>query len=336
MTRKLLVALIMTLITTSFCAAQNLKDKMYFDDKWNVVQTAGEASFYRLYNASDKSTGQKLFRDYYMSGVLQSEGYYITMCKTSDKETVFDGMATFYNQQGKKIAETTYKKSVPHGTHNEYDPETGNLTQSNEYRNGQAISTKEYDEFGQLINEYTLDDNGDVKLTEYYYDDNTGELNGKYFGKITSEGDKDGYWEFQEFDITSWIITDKHTYKYGMLDGPAMHRDRVHNCESNGNYSEDEKVGVWTYTYYDEGFNEVVNHSAENEPIRFYTFDKKPFTGKHSETRGVYEDEDPNEVGDTMTIIVKDSYIQEVRFSNSKTGKVTRTIKYKNGLQVDE
>lgn len=336
MTRKLLMALIVTLITTAFCAAQNLKDKMYFDQKWNVVQTAGEASFYRMYNASDKSTGQKLFRDYYMSGVLQSEGHYLTMCKTTDKETVFDGKVTFYNQQGKKTSEATYKKSVPHGTVNDYDPETGNMIQSREFRDGEVISSKEYDEFGQLINEYTLNDDGSVKLTEYYYNDYTGELTGKFSGPISEEGVKNGIWEFQGLIDNKWQVTSRETYAQGMRNGPATHWDFDHNSMSEGNFSDDEEVGVWTYTYFDDKYKQVVNYDAEDEPVRFYTFDGKPFSGKHTEKREIGEDEDPDEADDVMTIVIKNSYLQETIFSNSKTGKVVRTIKYQNGRPIDE
>lgn len=71
--------LILTLLTASVVnigCGQALKDKVYFDEKWNVVSDQSSAAYYRLYNAKDKSKGLKPYQDYYINGKLQGEGFY--------------------------------------------------------------------------------------------------------------------------------------------------------------------------------------------------------------------------------------------------------------------
>lgn len=71
--------LILTLLTASvvnICCGQALKDKVYLDEKWNVVNDQSSAAYYRLYNAKDKSKGLKPYQDYYINGKLQGEGFY--------------------------------------------------------------------------------------------------------------------------------------------------------------------------------------------------------------------------------------------------------------------
>ena len=50
------------------------------------MSCAAFASFYRIYDANDKSELKKHFRDYYITGELQSEGGYISIDKYNRKK----------------------------------------------------------------------------------------------------------------------------------------------------------------------------------------------------------------------------------------------------------
>ncbi len=65
----------MAILSVATCTAQNLRDTIYYDEDWKIVKSKAEASFYRLYNASDKSASRKPYKDYYIDGRLQGEGY---------------------------------------------------------------------------------------------------------------------------------------------------------------------------------------------------------------------------------------------------------------------
>ena len=336
MTRKTTsAALLLALIASAGCNSNELKDKLYLDDHWNVIQNVDQASFYRLYNASDKSEGPKPFRDYYMSGALQSEGCYLTMDKNKNMEIKVDGLVTFYTENGVKYIESNYKNGLMHGKSTNYDPETGKLSYIEEYKNDTLLRSTTYDESGKITSESIRDADNLFNARIYNYDEK-GDTLYKQFGKIDENNLRQGYWEALQLDGKEWVVIMKYNFKDDKMEGPAMRRELSRNTENTGNYSDDKKVGVWTYKFLNDGFKQITNHDNSKEPTRFYTFDDKPFTGKHSETRDLDEAENPDEADDTINITIKNSYIQEVTYTNSKTGKVIRTVKYKNGLPVEQ
>lgn len=54
MKKNILLAVIIA-VFANICTAQEFKDKVYFDEDWNITDDASKASYYRLYNANDKS-----------------------------------------------------------------------------------------------------------------------------------------------------------------------------------------------------------------------------------------------------------------------------------------
>ncbi len=87
---------------TYYTYSQSAKlDTIYYDKDWKGVSNAAFASFYRVYDANDKSEVRKPMRDYYISGELQSEGSYINIDKNDDSKSVFDGEYTNYFKSGK-------------------------------------------------------------------------------------------------------------------------------------------------------------------------------------------------------------------------------------------
>lgn len=82
-------------------AQKSSLDTLYYDKEWKGVSNRAFASFYRVLDLSDKSTSKKYFRDYYITGELQSEGGYISIDKADDKKSIFDGEWINYYKSGK-------------------------------------------------------------------------------------------------------------------------------------------------------------------------------------------------------------------------------------------
>ena len=56
-------------------------DTLFYDKEWKGVESPQFASFYRIYNpdttSSFRKSFRKIYRDFYITGELQSEGSYI-------------------------------------------------------------------------------------------------------------------------------------------------------------------------------------------------------------------------------------------------------------------
>lgn len=82
--------------------AQSAKqDTLFYDQNWKGVESKTFATFYRILSDSGDSNFGKRFRDYYITGELQSEGGFITIDKYDDANSIFDGEWTSYYKSGK-------------------------------------------------------------------------------------------------------------------------------------------------------------------------------------------------------------------------------------------
>ena len=121
-------------------------------------------------------------------------------------------------------------------------------------------------------------------------------------------------------------------FKNNELDGTYEQHDNDGNIIVEGNNSNGDRVGEWTFKYLDEKIYKTRNYDEKNIVERFYTLDGKPYTGKHTEPYEQEYDDDP----DTIVYTIKKSLTQQVEFIDSKTGKVLQTTKFKNGLPIEE
>lgn len=101
-------------------AQRNTLDTLYYDKDWKGVSNKAFASFYRVLDLSDKSTSKKHFRDYYITGELQSEGGYISIDKADDNKSVFDGESINYYKSGKIKSRMFLVKGIRQGEFTEY------------------------------------------------------------------------------------------------------------------------------------------------------------------------------------------------------------------------
>lgn len=115
------VVLFFGLSVASFSFGQAEVDTLYYDKDWKGVESKAFAAYYRVMACSDDSCSRKQFRDYYITGELQSEGGYIRIDRSDDSESVFDGEWTDYYKSGKVEQKGTRVNGKQEGEYVRYD-----------------------------------------------------------------------------------------------------------------------------------------------------------------------------------------------------------------------
>lgn len=180
--KKILIIAGLTALCSTYCSAQKF-DTLYYDKDWKIAKNALFASYYRLYDASDKSPDGKPFRDYYISGQLQAEGNYITIDKYDDSKSVFDGEMTNYYRNGQIQYKRFENRGVKEGEYFAYY-ENGRLQTHAFFKNNELDGVlTNIDEKGNITQEEFA--NGKPKYNYYYL----GTSNG-LFGKIRRSDNK--------------------------------------------------------------------------------------------------------------------------------------------------
>jgi len=137
-------------------------DTLYYDKDWKGVENKAFATYFRIIPTSTDSNFRKQFRDYYITGELQSEGGFITIDRYDDSKSIFDGQWTHYYKSGKveqkgnringkqegeytKYKEdglvsihANFRNDKLHGIYTEFS-EDGNLCIKVEYSNGEPL-----------------------------------------------------------------------------------------------------------------------------------------------------------------------------------------------------
>lgn len=121
-----LLLIFLAFICSFSCFAEAKLDTLYYDKNWKGVELPQFATFYRIYTEKTDSTFQNMYRDYYITGELQSEGSFISIDKYDDSRSIFDGEYVCYYKSG-NIEQKGYKvKGVEQGEYIKYF-EDGNM-----------------------------------------------------------------------------------------------------------------------------------------------------------------------------------------------------------------
>lgn len=98
--KKKIIALIFGLSVAILSTGQVKTDTLYYDKNWKGVESKHFASYFRVIANSENSSFQKQYRDFYITGELQSEGGYISIDRYDDSHSVFDGEWVNYYKSG--------------------------------------------------------------------------------------------------------------------------------------------------------------------------------------------------------------------------------------------
>lgn len=94
------------------CLAQT-QDTIFYNSKWKV-SSKKEAAFYRPLPLKQKDSLFEV-KDYYINNVLQMKGY-----STNKEKDIFNGIVTWYNENGNIQYSRTYKNGIQDGEESSY------------------------------------------------------------------------------------------------------------------------------------------------------------------------------------------------------------------------
>lgn len=131
--------------------AQERIDTLYYNRSGSVVPSPAFAEYYRIALYPADSAGSKMFRDFYISGELRTEGHFQTIDTLDDRRTVFDGKIVSYFKNGRISEKSYYSGGLLEGEYLQYD-ENGMLKTRASYARGELSGTYEtYGEDGSYL-----------------------------------------------------------------------------------------------------------------------------------------------------------------------------------------
>ena len=167
------------LITCLICVmnitlAQDRIDTLYYTKEWKYAPNKTFADFYRVAYYPADSLQTKQYRDYYMSGELQSSGSFIKIDSLDDAKTIFDGECINYFKNGKTELVRNYRQGLLNGDFCVYK-EDGLIKQTGKYCNGElaGLYTEFLDNGAHVQIEYV---NGKPIYDYYVVGDSSGNL----------------------------------------------------------------------------------------------------------------------------------------------------------------
>jgi antitoxin component YwqK of YwqJK toxin-antitoxin module len=147
------------------CYAQSLfgQKTIWFDKNWQ--QTSKENSVYYRPEPKKVKSGFWIV-DYYKNGQVQMEGFSTV---NSPNNESFDGLVTYYHQNGKPFHKANYKNGKLEGVRKVFY-ETGELKEQGRYKDGKRQGIwKTFYKNGKIKNKGKYKDNEKVGIWKTFY-----------------------------------------------------------------------------------------------------------------------------------------------------------------------
>ena len=304
--------------------AQN--DTIFYDSRWKEVPK-NDASFFRIPMTKEG----ELYRvqDFYSSGQLQ-----MTALSKSDTNDVWQGLVTWYNEDGSLFQQGTYDNNRLNGTFISYE---GDEKHTAIYENGYFISGRMVSTYG--AGHWYQEKKGD-SLMEVYFDKSRkgiryenystvgkGNYLSKYYGENgTPIGNREVLPNGYSKGVEVFYYYDPMRVKQ-IIYSPYGQQLITSTFYENGQIREDVVQGnQWSKTFYtEEGeiigsiryeMDGTVLRPFEGKEIRF-GYGKSGSFGKHPVSSATYDD------GEIM---------EDTRYHEK--GKVKSTTAYENGTRI--
>lgn len=117
---KQILFIILLYINGTIYAQENV-DTLYYNRLGKIAANTLFAEYYRIALYPADSTCQKEFKDFYNSGELRKEGYFLSISSFDDSETVFDGEVRSYFRNGNISEKSHYDNGRFHGEYARYN-----------------------------------------------------------------------------------------------------------------------------------------------------------------------------------------------------------------------
>ena len=163
--KKHLTMIVLSLMFVYSSMAQIGTDTLYYDKNWKGIGVKAFASYIRIISDAEDNNLLKQYRTYYQTGELQSEGFYITIDKEDDSNSVFDGEFINYYKSGKVEQKGAWVKGKKEGEYTKYK-EDGLIVWHGHYKDDQLSGVyTEFSDDGTCIQVEYLDGK---PLYDYY------------------------------------------------------------------------------------------------------------------------------------------------------------------------
>lgn len=149
--RKILFILFGIYSITSFALPKEVLDTIYYDNNWKGCSKTF-ATYYRVMTVPSDDNPRKQMRDFYITGEIAGEAYYISINNEDDSKSIFDGDFISYYKSGKTKHQSKWMNS--HRIGDSYDFfENGNVMRHCSYNDQGQINGgfSEFDSSGNLI-----------------------------------------------------------------------------------------------------------------------------------------------------------------------------------------
>ena len=165
--KRILLGILTSLIIEGVSAqeCQDRIDSIYYNRSGKSATNPVFAEYLRIALYPADSTARKEYKDFYLSGELRSEGYFLRIDSLDDSQTLFDGENNSYYKSRKIFEKKHYTNGLLNGSYQQYD-ESGKLKIEACYLAGKLSGPhKTYNEDGSCqIMEY----NDGIPLHDYY------------------------------------------------------------------------------------------------------------------------------------------------------------------------
>ncbi|WP_257880382.1 toxin-antitoxin system YwqK family antitoxin [Prevotella histicola] len=164
---KRLFLLFLLLKATFFLIAQSVgqgipRGAILYNEQGLRVNSPQKATFYRVLSVDRK--GQRLFHDYYISGELRAEKYYLELNKANANQTILTGVCRTFYKSGRVESVMLYDRGKANGRAVSFFP-NGKVGMKLFYRHGVLDGAcYTFNENGQL--EYTTIWKNGLKVKE--------------------------------------------------------------------------------------------------------------------------------------------------------------------------
>ena len=348
MKKHILIAVIIAAFA-NICTAQELKDKVYFDEDWNVIADASKATHYRLYNANDQSEGPKPYKDYYVGGKLMGEGFYSRIDKTVGFVFIYQGERKGYFENGNIKSRLFYEGGKLEGKAIYYNDSTGWEEFVYNYKHGQLdgrqvqyspinendIWKEEFFNKGVMNKEITYK-NGNVRkiftlisrnkdsflanVTIFLQEDEDSLLRKATMDFMYNFDPEIWEYPFQMHYLETADINGEISQRHGKYqEFDSQERPLTEDYYVNG-----KKVGKSRVYNYKQNAYAVYDNDDEATCSHYYTLDNQPFTGQW-DTRRINHN---GCVGNCENGLMEGCWIQYDEYNRK-----TEEFNFKNGFQ---
>lgn len=162
---KSTLLLLLLSLAGSITHAQEHIDSLLYDQNGFAVRNKAFANYLRIALYPSDTLLRKAFKDFYTTGELRREGYFLSIDSLDDSQSRFDGKNTTYYRNGHIHEQLSYSNGVLDGGYLLYD-ETGELREEHFYVAGKETGIRRihYDDGSCRIDEY----NAGKPVYDYY------------------------------------------------------------------------------------------------------------------------------------------------------------------------